>query len=109
MAVCGPADAMRELRALAVRAAVHVQPAVARAVFGAAQVVRLDDERVAFPVADGVALPPRLRFTLRRELSAVEIDVPQAVVGFPLDEQALRVRDVHDLARLRLLMKLEKT
>src|SRR5581483_791547 len=64
-----PAEPLGELRLAAVRAAVHVEPAVVRAVLRAAQVVRLDDERVALPVADRIAVPPRLRLALRRELA----------------------------------------
>src|SRR5215470_4196396 len=43
----GPVESFREFGLLAVRTAADVEPAVARSVFGAAQVVRLDDERVA--------------------------------------------------------------
>ena len=92
---------------LAVRAAVDVQPAVARAVFGAAQVVGLDDERVALPAADGVAVPERLRLALRRQFAAVEIDVAEAVVRLVLDQDQFGIWI--DPSRLRLLMELQES
>ena len=112
MSICrwpkvGRRNALDEFRLLAVRAAVDVQPSVETAVFRAAQVVGLDDERVAVPVSDRVAVPPRLRLTLRRKLAAIEIDVTDAVVGLVLDQDQLRRLD--DLARLRLLMELQES
>src|SRR5215831_378786 len=70
----GPAEALREFGLLAVRTAADVEPAVARTVFGAAQVVRVDDERVAVPMADGVAVPLRLRVALFRQRAAVGVN-----------------------------------
>src|SRR4029453_17155635 len=55
-------DALGELRLIAVRTAIHIQPAILRAFFRTPHIVCLDDERVAFPVADGVTIPPGLRF-----------------------------------------------
>src|SRR5690606_28989666 len=91
-------EALDDLRFPRVRAAVHVEPAVERTVLRTAQVIRLDNEIVAFPVAHGVAVPPRLRLALRRQLTAVEIDVAQAVIGFVLDQYHLIRMD--DAARL---------
>src|SRR5688572_6166587 len=68
-----PTDALGEPHLLTVRTAVHVEPAVVRAVFGAAQVVGFDNQRVSLPASDGVPVPPRLRFALRRERAAVQV------------------------------------
>src|SRR4029079_18270750 len=57
----GAAEPLGELRLLAVRTAAHVEPSVVGARLRAPQVVRLDDEGVALPVADRVAVPLRLR------------------------------------------------
>src|SRR6185436_2112147 len=104
-----PADPLRHLCLLAVRAAVDVEPSVVRAVFGAAQIVRLDDQRVAFPVSDRVPVPPGLRLSLWRQFAAIHVDVAEPVVRLVLDEDHLRVRNVHDLPGLRLLMKLQES
>jgi hypothetical protein len=100
-------DPFRDLRLLAVGAAVDVEPAVVRAVLGAAQVVGFDHQRVAFPVSNRVAVPERLRLTLRRQLASVHVDVAEAVVGLVLDDDL--VRQLIDLARLRLLVELQES
>ena len=51
LAVDRTAEALDELRLIAIRRAAHVQPAVERPLFGAAQVVGFDDERVAVPAS----------------------------------------------------------
>jgi hypothetical protein len=56
-----PPEALGELHLLAVRAAAHVEPPVVRSIFSTAEIVRLDDQRVAFPAADRIAVPPRFR------------------------------------------------
>src|SRR5262245_26032833 len=53
-AVIGPAEALRHLTGARQRAALHVEPDVVPEPDG------LDDELVAFPVADRIAVPPRL-------------------------------------------------
>src|SRR5215471_3600848 len=103
----GPAEALCELGLLAVRTAADVEPAVARTVFGAAQVVRLDDERVALPMADGIAVPLRLRVALFRQRAAVDVNLAEAVVGFVQHQKLCRRLD--DLARLGLLVELRDT
>src|SRR6185503_21309737 len=83
-------EALGELRLLTVRAAVDVEPSIVRAIFGAAQVVGFNHERIAFPATNRVAIPPRLRLTLRRQLTAIEIDVADAVVRLVLNDDHLR-------------------
>jgi hypothetical protein len=63
-------EALDERRLSGVRALVHIEPPIELAVFRAAQVVGLDDEIVALPTADRVAVPPGLRVALRRQLSS---------------------------------------
>src|SRR2546428_5517936 len=100
-------DAFREFHLLAIWTAIDIQPTVERAVFRSAQVVGLDHKRVAFPVSDRVAVPPWLRIALFRKCAAIHINVPDAVIGFVLDENELRC--LNDLSRLRLLMELKET
>src|SRR5215467_832389 len=52
LAVCGPANALGELRLVRVRAAADVEPPVGGARLRSPQIVRFDDERVAFPSSD---------------------------------------------------------
>src|SRR5690606_13653458 len=66
MAVRRTPEALDDPRFPRVRAAVHVEPAVVRAVLRAAQVVGLDDQIVPLPMTDRIAVPPRLRLALRR-------------------------------------------
>src|SRR5580658_1346931 len=106
--VCRTADLFRELRLLRIRTPIHVNPAVIRAVFGAPQVVCFDDQRIAVPMANRVAVPPRLRLALRRKFPPIHINVAQAVIRFILDQDHFRIRDVHDPARLGLLVKLQE-
>src|SRR5215471_8370395 len=61
MVVRRTADSFSELCLFGIRAAVHVNPAVKGAVLRAPQVVGLNNQRVAVPMADGVAIPPRLQ------------------------------------------------
>src|SRR5262249_36769644 len=82
-------DSFGEFRLLAVRTAVDIQPTVERAVFRPAQVVGFDHERVAFPVPDRVAVPPRLRIAWLRKRAAIHINVAYTVIRFVLDENEL--------------------
>ena len=106
MAVSRPPDALGELGVAAVRAAVDVHPAVVGTIFRASKIVGLDDERVPVPSPDGIAIPPRLRLTLRRQRPAVQVDVADAVVRLVLDQDQLF--HVVDPARLRLLVELQE-
>ena len=56
----------------------------------AAEIIRLDHERVALPSSDGVTVPVRLRLTLRRERPAVGVDRAKAVVRLVDDENLSR-------------------
>ena len=67
----GTAESLSEARLVAVWAAAHVEPAVVGTGFIAAQIVRLDDERIAFPSPDRVAVPPGLRFPLWRKFATI--------------------------------------
>src|ERR1700748_3343950 len=49
VAVSGTAEPLREFSLLRIRAAIHVKPAIVRAVFGATQVVRFDNQRIPVP------------------------------------------------------------
>src|SRR6185312_8765090 len=64
-----PADALGELRRARQRAAAHVEPAVIH------QPRRFDDERVAVPVADRVAVVPGIDVVFLRQRAAVEKDL----------------------------------
>src|SRR5213083_2147074 len=76
------AESLDESRFLAVGTAVHVQPAIIRSGFRTPQIVRLDNERVAFPSSDRVAVPPRCRFPVWGEAPAVGVDVSESVICF---------------------------
>jgi hypothetical protein len=80
-----------------------------RAVFGAPQVIRFDDQHIALPMAHRVAVPPGLRLALRRKFPPIHIDMTKAVIRFVLDQQHLRIRNVHNPAWLGLLVKLQKS
>src|SRR4029453_3654074 len=99
-------DALGELRFVTVRTAVDVQPSILRAFFRTPHVVCFDDERVAFPVADGVTVPTGLRFPLLGGLVPTRGHVTQPIVPFVFDQDQLRRLD--DRARLRLLVKLKE-
>src|SRR5262245_10061413 len=68
----GAPNALSELRFPAIRAAIDVEPSVVGTLFGASQVVRFDNEGIAVPRPNRVAVPPRLRLALRRKLAAIE-------------------------------------
>ena len=88
-----------------IRTAPRIEPSIARLpALHAAEVVRLDHERVALPSADRVTVPVRLRLTLRRQAPAVGVDRPKTVVRL-VDDQGL-VRQLDDLSRLRVEMVL---
>src|SRR5580765_4345394 len=71
---CRPPETLGEFRLLAVWATADVKPAIARTILRASEVVGFDDERVALPAADRVAVPLRLRFALLRQRPAVGVD-----------------------------------
>src|SRR4051812_23000545 len=54
----GPSKAFSEMRLLAVGTAANIEPAIVRTGLCSTQVVGFDNERIAFPVSDGVAVPP---------------------------------------------------
>src|SRR5262249_17281365 len=98
------ANPFGKLRLLTVRTAVDVQPAVARTIFCAAEVVGLDNERVPFPTTYRIAVPPGLGITCRRKLSSIHIDEASAVIS--LIKKDNEIRRLNDLARLRLHVEL---
>src|SRR5262245_53832069 len=69
------AKAFHKLRFTAVGTAVDVEPSIKRAFFRPSEIVRLDDERVAVPPANRVAVPPGLWLALRRKRAAIHIDM----------------------------------
>src|SRR5688572_12586152 len=96
-----PAEALGHLRATRHRAALHVEPDVV------AEANRLDDELVAFPVSDGIAVPPGLQILVDDgQGPAVHEDLPKAFVAFIHDDD--EVRRLDDLARLRVQVKLRQ-
>jgi hypothetical protein len=94
-------EPLRQPQRVGERAAVEIQPPVGgRVAEGAAEVVRIDDQRVAVPPADRIAVPVRLRLTLLRQRAAVRVDRANHVVRL-VDHDRL-VRQLDDLLRLRV-------
>src|SRR4029453_1516935 len=73
---------------------------------GAAEVVRLHNERVTLPAANGVAVPVRLRLTLLGKLTPVGVDGSEAVIRFVHDDYLSW--QLNDLARLRVEVIFER-
>ena len=71
----------------------------------AAEVRRLDDQRVALPPAARVAEPPRRRVVVRRR-PAIHVDVAQTVVRLVGDQH--QVLGLDDLPRLRMVVVLHQ-
>src|SRR5207253_6266611 len=61
-------------------------------------------ECVSFPSADGVAVPPGLWLSLRRQLTAVHVDVTKTVIRLVEDDDQCRRLD--DFPGLRLHVEL---
>ena len=84
---------------VAARCTVFVEPCLVLEADG------FHDQRIVFPVAHGVAVPPRLELS-RGQLTAVDEDLTLPVVGFVEDRD--EVRCLNDLSRLRVQVQLDR-
>src|SRR5690349_1435264 len=107
LAVAWPADPLRKLRLLRVRAAADVEPSIVGTRLGSSQVVRLDDQRVAVPSPYRISIPERLDAALRRQRTPIEIDIAKPVVRFVHDRNYAGA--LHDLPRLAVHVELGQT
>ena len=93
------AEPFRQLALIADGRALLVQPALVL------EAHSLHDERIAFPLTDGVAKPGRLGIVVGKR-PAVGEDLPLSVVGFVQDEH--QTRRLNDLAGLRMSVELHR-
>src|SRR4051812_5899721 len=98
--VIHPRETLGQLQLVGERAAVDVEPPAV------AEPARLDDQRVALPLADRIALPRRVR-VLARQRTAVREDLPQPEVRLVNDQRDVGCLD--DLPRLRMEVELQES
>src|SRR5205823_2309406 len=67
---------------VAVRGAILVEPT------GIGKVVRVDDERVSLPMADGVSIPARVRIVARKFSAIRPYVAPDAIISEELNDFA---------------------
>src|SRR5438552_8276786 len=99
--VIRPGVSLGHLRLVRERTSVDVEPPAV------AEVVGVDDERVAFPVTGGVAVPPGLDVAVFRKRTAVGEDLPDAGIALITNDDQIRRLD--DLSRLRMDVELHQS